>query len=422
MSSVSHPDYADAMDGKNDEFDPYPLEQVRSMFPMLSKLKDTGYVYLDSAATSLTPQPVIDAVSRYYSEQRVTIHRGGYPQARELAEAYESVRSRTAAFIGASRASEIVFTKSATESLNLVAWGWAAPRLKAGDEILVSGMEHHANFVPWQQIAKRTGAGLRVIPIDPQTGNIDMSAFRSMLSAKVRVAAVTGMSNVTGAEPPLAEIAELIHDCGGVVVVDGTQLVAHRVTRLRELGCDFLAFSGHKLCAPTGVGVLCGKQELLQTMTPLLYGGDMILTVSEKRSTFQDPPRRFEGGTPNISGVLGLGAAIDFLGDLGMERIAQHEHSLAHQLIKICAKSPYVELVRAPEVPVLAGIVSFTPVETRQNEILELIESAGVMVRAGKLCAHPFLNLIGSTNVIRASCGPYTSSSDIDALADVLSQ
>lgn len=410
------------MYGKKDEFASYPLEYVRSMFPMLSKLTDSGYTYLDSAATSLTPQPVIDAMQRYYAEQRVTIHRGGYPQARELAEAYEFVRSQTAAFIGASRASEIVFTKSATEALNLVAWGWAAPRLKEGDEILVSGMEHHANFVPWQQVARRSGARVCVIPIDPATGNIDMNALREMLSAKVRVAAVTGMSNVNGAEPPIAEIADLVHDCGGTVVVDGTQLVAHKATRLRELGCDFLAFSGHKLCGPTGVGVLYGRQELLEATNPLLYGGDMILTVTEKRSTFQDPPRRFEGGTPNIAGVLGLGAAIEFLNELGMTRIERHERSLAARLREICTTAPYLELLSAPVEAFSSGIVSFAPRETRPNAVLEILEKNGLMVRAGKLCAHPFLNMLGTKNVIRASCGPYTSASDIDAVAAVLLQ
>lgn len=411
------------MDGKKDEFDPYPLEHVRSVFPMLSKLKDSGYVYLDSAATSLTPQPVIDAISRYYSEQRVTIHRGGYPQAQEVEHAFEQVRAGVAAFIGAGSSSEIVFTKSATEALNLVAFGWAAQRLKPDDEIVVSEMEHHANFVPWQQLAKRHGFVLKVAPVLAVDGCIDMQEFERLLSPKVRLVAVTGMSNVTGVRPPIREIADRVHAIGARLVVDGTQLVAHEAVSMRELGCDFLAFSAHKMCGPTGTGVLFGRRELLEEMRPTIYGGDMVLRVSGKRSVFQDAPRRFEGGTPHIAGVLGLGAAIKFLSELGMAQVAAHERLLTQQLLQNLALIPSVRLVGASPATVHSGVVSFVPADEESDvfSFSDSLGSHGVMLRSGKLCAHPYIAALGFSQIIRASFGLYTSTSDIDTLTSILS-
>lgn len=387
---------------------------------MLKKLEQSGFVYLDSAATSLTPQPVIDAMQRYYTEQRVTIHRGAYPQAREVAEAYEAVRSRTAAFIGASSASEIVFTKSATEALNLVAWGWAAQHVRSGDEILVSVMEHHANFVPWQQLARRTGAVVNIVPLDPEHAGLDMNALRALLSGNVRLVAVTGMSNVTGASPPLAEIADLVHDVGAVLVVDGTQMVAHQEVRLRDLNCDFLAFSGHKLCGPTGVGVLYGRSELLEAMNPLNYGGDMILSVSEKRSVLLDPPRRFEGGTPNIAGVLGFGEALEFLGSLGIHKIRMHESDLSERLLRACAASSSIEIINRDDSSSPGGILSFVPRRDSPQELLGRLEQAGIMLRSGKLCAHPLIRSLGHSTVLRVSFGPYTSPQELAVFIDLV--
>jgi len=389
-------------------------EQVAAWFPALHQdVNGHPLVYLDSAATSLKPQQVIDAVVEYYHDYPSNVHRSVHTLASRATEAYEGARARVAAFFGAPP-DTLVFTHGTTESLNLVASGWGRRHLLAGDEIVVTPAEHHSNLVPWQQAALATGAKLRFADLTDD-GRLTMDAVRRAWSPRTRVVAVSHVSNVLGTENPVAQITAWAHDHGAVVVVDAAQSAPHLPIDVEALGVDFLAFSGHKMCGPTGIGGLIGRRERLLETEPLLYGGEMIAEVSREAATWADVPYRFEGGTPNIAGAIGLGAAVDLLMEVGMERIAAHSRELAvacaHRLAAIPGVAVYGPLDSRQ------AVVTFNYQGVHPHDVAQVLDSLGIAVRAGHHCAQPLMAALAIQSSARASFYLYNTMEDVDRLA-----
>ncbi len=396
------------------------VAQLRAAFPILSREIRPGVplVYLDSAATSQKPSVVIDSMSDFYARHNSNIHRGIHRLAEEATAAYEAARDRVAAFIGAASASEIVFTRNATESINLVAQTWGRAELKAGDRIVLTEMEHHSNLVPWQMLAAERGLELDFITVQDD-GTLDLQAYRGLLERSPRLVAFTQMSNVMGTITPVAEITALAHDAGAAVLVDAAQSVPHMPVDVRALGVDFLAFSGHKMCGPTGIGVLYGRRALLDSMPPFLGGGDMIRRVHLRDFTPNEVPWKFEAGTPAIAEVIGLGAAVDFLQQVGMPAIHQHERHLVGYALDRLSEVPGVT-VYGPEADRRGGVVAFSIEGVHPHDAAQVLDDDGIAVRAGHHCAMPIHDKLGLPATTRASFYLYNQPSEVDRLIDGL--
>lgn len=396
------------------------LSAIRAQFPILSTLvQGRPLAYLDNAASAQKPMAVIDAVADYYRCHHANIHRGAYRLSQEATRRYESARERVARFIGADEPAECLFTRGTTESINLVAATWCRANLKPGDEIVLSELEHHSNIVPWQMAAELAGARIRVIPIDDR-GALRMDEYLRLLSSRTRLVAVNQVSNALGTVNPVAEIVAAAHEAGALVLIDGAQWVAHGRTDVQALDADFYAFSGHKLYGPTGIGVLYGKRRLLDAMPPYQCGGDMIERVTFERTTYADLPNKYEAGTPHIAGAIGLGAAIDWLDAIGLERVAAHETLLLHHTAERLSAIPGVEIKGTA--PHRAGAVSWVvtdpPVATL--DIGTQLDLEGICVRTGHHCCQPLMDRLGVASTARASFGVYNTLEEIDRLADAL--
>ena len=383
--------------------------------PAILNTKVYGHrlVYLDNAATTQKPQQVIDTLTDYYLTLNSNIHRGAHYLAATATERYEQVRAQVAQFIHAAESREIVFTRGTTESINLVAASFCKQYLRPGDEIIVSGMEHHSNIVPWQL----AGAKLRVIPFSDE-GVLDMEAYKTLFSEKTRLVACTHVSNTLGTVNPVEEITAIAHSHGVPVLIDGAQAVAHMPVDVQSIGCDFYCFSGHKMYAPMGVGVMYGRAELLDTLPPYQGGGEMIKDVTFERTTYNDIPFRFEAGTPSVGDVLGLGSAINFMQSIGLENIACHEEELLHYALQRLAKVPGIRFIGTA--PHKAGVVSFLLGDAHPYDVGTLLDKLGIAVRTGHHCTQPVMDRYGIPGTVRASFAYYTTPADIDALADAL--
>ena len=392
----------------------YDVDKIRADFPILSRqVNGKPLVYLDSAASAQKPNQVIEALVAAYQDTYSNVHRGLHFLSEASTDAYEAVRGKVADFIGAASGDEIVLTAGATMSLNLIAHSWALPRLQAGDEILLSIAEHHANIVPWQMVAEKTGAVVRAFPMETD-GSFRMSAMTDMISAKTRIISIPHVSNVLGTVFPVAEIAKNARAVGALLVVDGCQGVVHMPVDVQALGADFYVFSAHKLYGPNGVGVLWGRADILAEMPPFLGGGDMIDRVTIERSTYAEPPQRFEAGTPAIAETIALGAAIDYVSQIGMAQIRTHEQDIlcyAHQRLSAVEGLRLIGTAAGK-----SGVVSFTMDSAHPHDISTIIDNDGVAIRAGHHCAQPTMHLFNVSATTRASFGVYNTTADVDAL------
>jgi len=390
------------------------LSAIREQFPILAQtVHGKPLVYLDNAATTQKPLAVLDAMRAFELSDYANIHRGVHALSQRATDAFEAARAKLAAFVHARSADEIVFVRGATEAINLVAQCFTRPRLQPGDEVLVTAMEHHADIVPWQMVCDATGANLRVAPIRDD-GALDLQALQELLGPRTRMLAVTHVSNVLGTVNDVASVAQLAHARGVPVLVDGAQAVAHLPVDVQALGCDFYVFSGHKLYGPTGIGVLWGRAELLAAMPPYQGGGDMIRTVSFERTTYADPPARFEAGTPHITGAVGLAAAIDFVQGLGWDAIAQHERALLERTQSALERILGLHIYGT--VPDKIGVVSFNIDGLHAHDLGTIADAEGVAIRVGHHCAMPLMQRYGVAAMARASLGLYNGEDDIDAL------
>lgn len=377
-------------------------------------------IYLDNSATSLKPQVVIDAITEYYQEYSANIHRGVYEMSGRATQAYDTARESVKRLIGVdSDTGEVIFTRGATESINIVAVGWGQRHLGPGDEIAISPLEHHSNIVPWQQLAARTGATVRYFPLTA-TGTLTETSIEETIGDRTRIVAISAMSNVTGYTPPVAEIVEAAHDVGAKVLLDGAQYVSHHPTDVNALGCDFLVFSGHKMCGPTGIGGLYGRLELLEEMDPFLFGGDMISTVTKEGATWALIPERFEGGTPNIAGAIGMGAAADYLTEIGLEAITEHERDLSTYLRGELRRRGGITLYGDDTPEHGGGIVSFNVEGAHPNDVGTLLDQQGIAVRTGFHCAQPLMTHYGITGTVRASFYLYNTRDEVDRFLSAL--
>ena len=400
----------------------YDVSEIREDFPVLRReVHGRPLVYLDSAATSLKPQPVIDAIVDMYTTTTANVHRGVHALSVEASDRYDEARRKVARFVGAEERG-VVFTKNGTEALNLVAHSWARAHLGLGDVIAFSEMEHHANIVPWQLVQPDIGCELAAIPLGGD-GELDLDAFAEIIgTGRVKVLALSSMSNVVGTINPVADMAAAARKANPdvVVVIDGAQSVPHMPTSLAELNADFLAFSGHKMCGPSGVGILAAKPELLERMPPFLGGGDMILDVHLYESTFNEVPFRFEAGTPMIEQAVGLGAAVDYLNGIGMDTIRAHEIAILERAIPALQEVPGVT-VHGPTDPKLRGAaISFTVQDLHPHDIGTLLDREGVAVRTGHHCAKPLVRALGASSTTRASFYLYNTVDEIDALCEAI--
>ncbi len=394
--------------------------RVRAEFPILAPGADgRRVVYLDSAATTQKPRAVLDAITEYYATTNANVHRGVHRLSQRATEAYEDARHRIARFVGAAEPGEIVFTRGATEAINLAAHSWAVPNLGPGDEILVSGMEHHSNIVPWQMVRDITGAKLVVAPID-DAGELDRAEFERRLSARTKLVAVVHASNALGTVNPVAWIAERARTVGARVLVDGAQAVAHLPVDVAGLGCDFYAASGHKMFGPTGIGFLWAKAELLDAMPPWMGGGDMIRSVTFERTLYAPPPAKFEAGTPHIAGAIGLGAAVKWIEGVGVARIAAHEADLLEYGLDVLGRVPGLRMIGAPRER--SGVLGFTLDGIHPHDVGTVLDHEGVAVRTGHHCAQPVMERFGVPATVRASLSVYNGRDDLDALVHGLAR
>ncbi|MEY5097613.1 MAG: hypothetical protein RJA36_332 [Pseudomonadota bacterium] len=395
----------------------FDVDRLRADFPILGRrVHGKPLVYLDNAATSQKPRCVIDSCSRYYASYNANIHRGIHTLSQEATEAYEAARESVRGFLNAARREEIVFVRGTTEAINLVAASYGQ-RLRPGDEILITGMEHHSNIVPWQLLCERSGALLRVAPID-ETGAVDLDAFERLLGPRTRLVALAHVSNALGTINPVQRMIALAHGHGAVALVDGAQAAAHLAVDVQALDCDFYAFSGHKLYGPTGIGALYGKSALLDAMPPWQGGGDMIKQVTFARTTWNDLPYKFEAGTPNIAGGIGLGTAIGYLNQIGLDAIAAHEHALLAHALECAARTPDMRLVGTA--PSKTGILSFVMADVHPHDVGTLLDLEGIAVRTGHHCAMPVMEHFGVPATVRASFALYNTTDEVDALFTAL--
>ncbi len=393
------------------------IQDIRSMFPILNQeVNGKPLVYLDSAATSQKPVTVIETLDRYYREYNSNVHRGVHTLGTKATDAYENAREKVRKFINASSIQEVIFTRGTTTAINTIAASYGRDNLGEGDEIVITYMEHHANIIPWQQIAKRTGAKLKYIPLQ-EDGSIDLKDVEDIVTSQTKIVAVMMVSNVLGAINPIKEIAEIAHRNGAVMVVDGAQAAPHLKIDVKDLDCDFLAFSGHKMCGPTGIGVLYGKKALLEKMEPVETGGEMIDFVDLYDSTWKELPWKFEAGTPIIAGAIGLGAAIDFLEDIGLDNILAHEHKLASHAIERLSQVEGLTIYGPKH---RAGVVTFNIEDVHPHDVATVLDAEGIAVRAGHHCAQPLMKWLKVSATARASFYLYNTEEEIDKLVEGL--
>ncbi|MFN5326089.1 MAG: aminotransferase class V-fold PLP-dependent enzyme [Bacteroidota bacterium] len=398
----------------------YDVQSIRNEFPILErKVKGKPLVYFDNAATAQKPKQVIDAISHYYSHYNANIHRGLHTLADEATAAFEASRTAVQSFIHAKHHEEIIFTKGTTESINLVANAWGNVFLHAGDEIIISTLEHHANIVPWQMIAEKKEAVIRVIPIDAN-GVLDMEAFKKMLSSKTKMVAVVHASNALGVINPVEEIIQLAHQHGSLVMIDGAQSAVHLDIDVTQLDCDFFVFSGHKIYGPTGVGVLYGKKQLLESMQPYQGGGEMIKEVTFEKTTYNELPFKFEAGTPNIADVIALKPAIDFMNRIGKAFIRQHEAALLSYATEKLKKIEGLHI--KGDVAEKVSVASFTIDGIHPQDLAILLDNQGIAVRTGHHCAQPLMSYLGIVGTTRVSFAAYNTKEEIDILVEALNK
>ncbi len=404
----------ETIDVKSLDVESFDVEKIRADFPILhQEVNGQSLVYLDNAATTQKPNAVIDAISDYYRTDNSNVHRGAHTLADRATVKFEAVRIKVAKFLNAPDAKQIIWTRGTTESINLVAVSWGKANLKAGDRILVSAMEHHSNIVPWQLIAQETGAVVEVIPVDA-TGTINILAFDAMLDARVKMVAVGHVSNAMGTINPIEKIITLAHAVGARVLIDGAQAVSHWAVDVQKLNCDFYAFSAHKLFGPTGLGVLYGKRDLLESMPPYQGGGEMIETVSFAGTTFNQLPYKFEAGTPDIAGVIGFGAAIDYLNNLDREAAVAHEQALLAYAEEKARATDGIKLIGTAVHK--TSVMSFMLEGAHPADVGVLLDKQGVAVRTGNHCAQPIMDQFGIPGTVRASFSFYNTFAEVDRL------
>lgn len=400
-------------------------DEVRADFPILhQEVNGHPLIYLDNAATSQKPQAVIDAMVHYYQADNANVHRGVHTLSGRATEAYEGARDKIAAFVNAASRDEIVFTRNASEAINLVAYAWGLSQLERGDEIVLSVMEHHSNLVPWQLIAQRTGAVLKHVPLTT-TEEFDLDAYKQLVTAKTKLVAVNHVSNTLGCINPVSEIVAIAHQVGAKVLIDACQSVPHMPVDVQAIGCDWLVASGHKMCGPTGAGFLYGQLDVLKSMPPFMGGGEMIQDVSLDHSTYAELPHKFEAGTPAICEAVVLGAAVDYLSKIGMERIAEYEHQLTAYLYEQLSTVPQVKLY-GPQPQAdgtgRAAIATFTVEGVHAQDLSTFLDHSGIAIRSGHHCTQPLHQLLGVNSTARASLYFYNTPAEIDAFITALKE
>ncbi|WP_404347563.1 cysteine desulfurase [Sutcliffiella horikoshii] len=389
------------------------IQEIRQQFPILhQEVNGNPLVYLDSAATSQKPQVVIEALEKYYKGYNSNVHRGVHTLGTRATDGYEGARDKVKNFINAAHREEIVFTRGTTTALNLVAGSYARANLKEGDEIVITYMEHHSNIIPWQQAAKATGATLKYIPLT-EDGSLSLSDVEATITENTKIVSIMQVSNVLGTINPIKEIAEIAHKNGAIMVVDGAQSTPHMKVDVQDLDCDFFALSGHKMGAPTGIGALYGKKDLLENMEPIEFGGEMIDFVGLQESTWKELPWKFEGGTPIIAGAIGLGAAIDFLEQVGMDNILAHEHKLADYAMNRMSEIEGITIYGPQK---RAGLVTFNIDDVHPHDVATVLDAEGIAVRAGHHCAQPLMKYLNVSSTARASFYLYNTEEEIDKL------
>lgn len=400
----------------------YDVEKVRADFPILRREVHSGVplVYLDSAASSQKPRQVVEAMNDYYRNSHSNVHRGIHQLSEEATYGYEGARVKIARFINAPDSDQIIYVRNATEGINLITHSWGRQNISAGDEILLTEMEHHSNLVPWQMLAEEKGAKIRYLPFTGE-GLLDLEKLPELLTERTKVFAFTAMSNVFGTITPARTLVQAAHSVGAIAVVDGAQSVPHLPTDVQDLDCDFLVFSAHKMCGPTGIGVLYGRRRLLETMPPFLGGGDMIRRVTLDGSSWNDLPWKFEAGTPSIAEAIGLGAAVDYLSDLGMEDVHKHEQFIVNYALEALSEIPGIHLL-GPPAPQRGGVAAFTLEKIHPHDIAQILDEDGVAIRAGHHCAMPLHQKLKLPASARASFYVHTTTDEVDALVKGLSR
>jgi cysteine desulfurase/selenocysteine lyase len=406
-----------ALNGRRAAFD---VDEIRAEFPILKRqVHGKSLVYLDNAATSQKPRQVIQALVDYYEGYNANIHRGVHTLAEEATEAYERTRRKVARFVGADGPEEILFTRNTTEAINLVAYTWARDNVGQGDEIVITTMEHHSNIVPWHWAAQQQGAVLKYAEFGPD-GMLDLDQVRALITPRTKLVSMVHMSNVLGTINPVAEIAGMAHAQGALMLVDGAQSVPHLPVDVGQLGCDFLAFSSHKMLGPTGVGVLWGRRALLESMRPFLGGGEMIEQVGREQSTYNVLPWKYEAGTPNIADVIAFGAAVDYLSNLGMERVRAHERELVGYALEQVGSIPGVKIFGPPEAERRGGVVAFTLDDIHSHDLGQVVDYEGVAIRAGHHCCQVLMQQLDVPGTARASFYVYNTEQEVDVLVRAL--
>ena len=397
-------------------------KQIIKDFPILDReIGGHKLVYLDNAATSQKPRSVIDAISHYYEHYNANVHRGIHTMSEEATAAYEGVREKIAAFIDVDNTCEIIYTRNTTEAINLVAYSWGRQNVLPGDEIVLTPMEHHSNLVPWQQLAAEREAKLVFLELT-EDGQVNMDSARALIGPKTRLVAITHMSNVLGTIVPVKEIAALAHKVGAVVLVDGAQSVPHMPVSVKDLDCDFLAFSFHKMLGPTGTGILWGKKELLEAMPPFMFGGDMISSVAREKSRFNELPWKFEAGTPNIADVIASGAAIDYLSNLGMKNVRQHEIEITRYALKKLGSLKDMVIYGPKEAEQRGGVIAFNMDGIHPHDLGQILSDSGIAIRAGHHCCQPLMKDLKVMGTARASFYIYNTEAEVDLLAAALEE
>ena len=398
----------------------FDVEKVRADFPILEREVHpaVSLVYLDSAASSQKPRQVIEAMNDYYRHSHSNVHRGIHQLSEEATNAYEGARVKLARFINAPDPEQVIYCRNATEGINLITYSWGRANISAGDEILLTEMEHHANLVPWQILAKEKGATIRYLPFK-ENGTLELERLPELLNKRTKVFAFTAMSNVFGTITPAEELVKAAHAAGAIAVVDGAQSVPHLAVDVQALDCDFLVFSGHKMCGPTGIGVLYGRRSLLEAMPPFLGGGDMIRRVTLEGATWNDLPWKFEAGTPSIAEAVGLGAAVDYLSELGMEAVQRHEQFIVNYALEALSEVQGIHLLGPPAAQ-RGGVAAFTLSGVHPHDIAQILDEEGLAIRAGHHCAMPLHQKLGVSASARASFYVYTTPGEIDKLVQGL--
>ncbi len=395
-------------------------KDIRNQFPILNQeINGHPLVYLDSAATSQKPQQVIDAISHYYTYDNANVHRGVHTLGNRATESYEGAREKVRRFLNAKSTEEIIFTRGTTTALNLIADSYGYANVEEGDEIVITHMEHHSNVIPWQQLAKAKNATLKYVGLE-EDGTISLDKVREIVTNKTKIVSIMHVSNVLGTINPIKEITEIAHENGAVMVVDGAQSAPHLKVDVEALDCDFYAFSGHKMGAPTGIGVLYGKKQLLNQMEPVEFGGEMIDFVGLQESTWKELPWKFEGGTPIIAGAVGLGAAIDYLEEIGLDNIERHEHELAAYALERFKEIEGLTIYGPKTAEERAGVITFNLEEVHPHDLATVLDMNGIAIRAGHHCAQPLMKWLDVSSTARASFYVYNTKEDIDRLVDGL--